>query len=210
MTIYEDGDLLVIDKPAGVVIDDVYPDLDKIHRLDKETSGVLLIAKNQESLFFYQKQFRDKSKGLEKSLEKRYIALVIGKIEENEGKIETLIGRGKNDRKKQKVYLSHEPNITGARQAVTRYAVMKRFNEYTLLEVYPETGRKHQIRVHLAYLNHPIVGDKVYGFKGQNNLGLNRHFLHANYIKVELLNRKRIEFNSDLPRELQLCLKKLK
>ncbi|MBU2545201.1 RluA family pseudouridine synthase [Patescibacteria group bacterium] len=209
--IYEDEDLLVVDKPAGVVITDIYPDLDKIHRLDKDTSGVLLIAKTEESLLFYQKQFSDKSKGLEKILKKRYIALVVGSIQDNEKRIATLIGRGKNDRKKQKVYLLNEPgSLKGKRSAITDYKVVKRFKDYTLLEVFPKTGRKHQIRAHLAYINHPIVGDKVYGFKNQPcPEGLSQHFLHAECIIIEMMNGETKEFCSELPKGLKEIINKL-
>lgn len=209
-TIYEDEGLLVVDKSAGVVITDIYPELEKIHRLDKDTSGVLLIAKNKEALAFYQKQFADKTEGLEKKLQKRYIALVVGNVLDNEKRIETLIGRGKNDRKKQMVYFSHEPNITGAREAITDFKILDKYDKYTLLEVFPKTGRKHQIRVHLAYLNHPIVGDKVYGFKNQPcPEGMDQHFLHAESIKIEMPNGEIKEFHSELPESLKNIINKL-
>ena len=210
-TIYEDEDLLVVDKLAGAVVTDIYPDLDKIHRLDKDTSGVLLIAKNEKSLNFYQKQFADKTKGLEKILKKRYIALVVGNVQNDKGKIETLIGRGINDRKKQKVYSEIDPGSKqGKREAITDYVVVKRFEEYTLLEVFPKTGRKHQIRVHLAYINHPIVGDKVYGFKNQPcPEELSQHFLHAGSIRVKMMDEEIKEFHSKLPKDLKEIINKL-
>ena len=202
--IYEDESLLVVDKPAGVVVTDVYPDLFKIHRLDKDTSGVLLIAKDEKDLIFFQKQFKNRE------VEKKYIALVVGNIEQNEGEIETLIGRGVNDRKKQKVYSPNDPNIAGAREAVTKYKVVQRFREYTLLDVFPKTGRKHQIRTHLAYINHPIVGDKVYGFKGQPSPDeMKQHFLHAHCIKLKMLDGEVREFCSELPSELKEIINKL-
>ena len=203
--IYEDEDLLVVDKPAGVVITDIYPDLEKIHRLDKDTSGVLLIAKTEKGLIFFQKQFKTRE------VEKKYIALVAGNVQNNKGKIETLIGRGINDRKKQKVYLLNEPgSLKGKREAITNYAVVERFKNYTLLEVFPKTGRKHQIRVHLAYINHPIVGDKVYGFKNQPcPEGLNQHFLHAGSIRVKMMNGKIDEFHSRLQKSLKEIINKL-
>jgi len=232
--IHQDEDLLVVDKPAGIDVIEMMDLLVKedsklkevgeepryglIHRLDKDTSGVILVAKNKESLVFFQKQFSGQSesvsdkkeKRLEKKVEKRYIALVVGNVKNDSGKIETLIGRGINDRKKQKVYLPHEPNIEGKREAVTEYRVIERFKDYTLLEVSPRTGRKHQIRVHLSYLNHPIVGDKVYGFKGQSSPeGLNQHFLHAKCIKLEMLNGEIKEFCSELPESLQNIINKL-
>ena len=210
-TIHEDDDLLVVDKLSGVVVTDICPELEKIHRLDKDTSGVLLIAKTEKALFFYQKQFADKSKGLEKSLKKRYIALVVGNVLDNEKRIETLIGRGINDRKKQKVYSEIDPGSkVGKREAITDFKVIERYPKHTLLEVSPQTGRKHQIRVHLSHLGHPIVGDKVYGFKNQDDLGLTRHFLHAESITIKMMNGEEKTFNSNLPPELELCLKQQK
>ncbi len=199
--IYEDNNVLVVDKPAGVVITDIYPDLSKVHRLDKDTSGVLLIAKNEKALIFLQKQFKNRK------VEKKYIALVIGNIKSNQGKIETLIARSKKDGKKQKVYLLAGPKAQGKREAITEYKIKERFRNYTLLEVFPKTGRKHQIRCHFSYLGHPIAGDKMYGFKNQAcPKGLKRQFLHASYIKIKLPNGKDKEFKSELPDDLKLCL----
>ena len=167
---------------------------------------------------FYQKQFSDKTKGLEKILKKRYIALVVGNVQNNKGRIETLIGRGISDRKKQKVYSEIDPGSKqGKREAVTDFKVIERFlsrgqasGHYTLLEVFPMTGRKHQIRVHMAYLNHPIVGDKVYGFKNQPSPEeMSQHFLHAKCIKIKMLNEETKEFCSELPNNLQEIINKL-
>jgi 23S rRNA pseudouridine1911/1915/1917 synthase len=205
--IYEDNDLLVIDKPAGMVADDIPR---RVHRLDKDTSGILLIAKNDKALEFFQKQFK------ERGVEKKYLALVAGDIKENQGVIETLIGRSPKDRRKQKVFLPGEPGSQGKRKAITKYKVLQRFQNYTLIEVTPETGRKHQIRTHFAYLGHPVAGDKLYGFKGQIcPPGLKRQFLHANYLKIKLPNGAPAkagtrEFKSELPNELKLCLQNLK
>lgn len=203
--IYEDDHILAIDKPAGVVITDIYPNLSKVHRLDKDTSGVLLIAKNEKALKFFQKQFKNRE------VEKRYLALVVGEVKNNQGRIETLIGRALKDKKKQKVYLPLEPDAKGKREAITEYKVMERFKDYTLLEVSPKTGRKHQIRCHFSYLGHPITGDKIYGFKNQPcPEGLKRQFLHASCLKIKLANGKTKEFKSALPDNLKLCLQKLK
>jgi 23S rRNA pseudouridine1911/1915/1917 synthase len=200
--IYEDEDLLVIDKPAGMVADEIPK---RVHRLDKDTSGIILIAKNDKALEFFQKQFK------ERKVEKKYLALVVGNLKQNQGVIETLIGRSPKDRRKQKVYLSGEPNSHGKRKAITKYKVLQRFQNYTLIEVEPKTGRKHQIRTHLAYLGHPIVGDKLYGFKGQIcPQGLKRQFLHASYLKIKLPSGTEKEFKSDLPEDLKLCLLNLK
>jgi len=282
--IYEDNNLLVVDKPAGVPVFkegnvsgkvpggepcrtmadylvEKYPELKKngpprygiIHRLDKNTSGILLIAKNYESLIFFQKQFSAavppvggtsafnkssadrladrKNRNLEKKVEKRYIALVVGNVKKDSGIIETLIGRSPKNGKKQKVFLAGEPGTQNKRQAITEYNVLEKFtqsnnsakggiaakrhltrvNNYTLLEVIPKTGRKHQIRCHLAFINHPIAGDKVYGFKNQPTpAGLTRHFLHASYLRVELPNKETKEFESGLPEDLTKVLEKLK
>jgi len=216
--LYEDEDVLVIDKPAGIVADDIPR---RVHRLDKDTSGVLLIAKNDKALEFLQKQFEDRE------VEKKYSALVVGNIKNQGGVgdeakassspfaaarvIETLLGRSPKDRRKQKVYLPGEPDSQGKREAVTKYKVLRRFKDYDLIEVEPQTGRKHQIRTHLAYLGHPVVGDKLYGFKNQLcPKNLKRQFLHANYLKITLPNGSKKEFKSELPNELKLCLQNLK
>jgi len=219
--IYEDDDLLVADKPAGIDVIEMMDlfikedsDLKKVgeepryglvHRLDKDTSGVILVAKHEKGLIFFQKQFKNRR------VEKRYIALATGKVKNNQGVIETLIGRAPKDRKKQKVYLPTEPNSEGKREAVTEYKVIKRFKDYTLLEISPKTGRKHQIRCHFSYLKHPIVGDKMYGFKNQlRPEGLSRQFLHASYLKIKLPDGREKEFKSKLPEDLEICLQKLK
>ncbi|MBD3208518.1 MAG: hypothetical protein GF370_03635 [Candidatus Nealsonbacteria bacterium] len=203
--IYEDQDLLVLDKPAGIDVESLQEKLKDaylIHRLDKDTSGVILAAKSQEALIFFQKQF------INRKVEKKYIALTAGEVKVDSGAIETLIGRSKKDGKKQKVYLVNDPGSKkGKREAITYYKVIERFEDYTLLEVFPKTGRMHQIRVHLAHIGHPIAGDKVYGFKNQPcPKGLSRPFLHASYIKVKMPNGKFKEFKSNLPKELKLCL----
>jgi 23S rRNA pseudouridine1911/1915/1917 synthase len=223
--LYEDGNVLVIDKPAGIV---VFPEgkttektlIDYLlenfpylrnagepprygiaHRLDKDTSGILLVAKNSKTLKFLQKQFK------EGEVEKKYLALVTGNIKTEGGRIETLIGRSPKDRKKQKVYLANEPGSEGKRKAITEYKVLEKFKNYTLIEALPKTGRKHQIRVHLAHLSHPIVGDKMYGFKNQPlPEGLKRQFLHASYLRIELPDGGRKEFKSGLPNDLKTCL----
>jgi len=227
--IYEDENLMVVDKPAGMVVysedkkdKDLIENLIKrfpylkrvgnpprygvVHRLDKETSGVLLIAKNNKALKFFQNEFK------QRRVEKRYIALTIGEIKENRGRIETLLGRSAKNGKKQKIYLPYEPRAKGKRKAITEYKVLKRFGKkYTLVEVFPKSGRKHQIRVHFAGISHPIVGDKLYGFKNQPEpRGLERQFLHAEYLKITLPNGEMKEFASELPEDLREVLRELK
>lgn len=227
--IYEDNDVLVVEKPAGIVVFneaqsaekslidlliEAYPLLKNtgdmprygvVHRLDKDTSGIILVAKNDSTLAFLQAQFE------KRQIEKKYLALAVGNVKNDTGTIETLLGRSPKDRLKQKVFLPGEPGSAGKREAITSYKVLGRFEKYTLLEVTPKTGRKHQIRCHLAYLNHPIAGDKVYCFKNQLcPNGLNRHFLHASYIKVELPSKETKEFKSELPDDLKKIINNLK
>lgn len=226
--IYENPDLLVIDKPAGIVVFpegqtqkntliesliESYPELKNVgqaprygivHRLDKETSGILLVAKAQEALIFLQKQFKNRK------VEKKYVCLVNGNIKDNSGRIETLIGRSPNDKRKQKVYLPGQPGSEGKKEATTEYKVLQRYKDYTLLEVQIETGRRHQIRCHLSYLQHPITGDKMYGFKNSKiPADLTRQFLHSAYLKIQLPSGEIKEFKSELPEELQKVINNL-
>jgi len=233
--LYEDNDVLAVDKPAGLVvfcetsaeasakaghvylIDELikkYPELKDVgeaprygivHRLDKDTSGVLLVAKSNYGLNFLQKQF------INRGVEKKYICLVEGVVKTDKGKIETLIGRAPGDKRKQKAYSLGDPNTKGKREAITEYKVLKRFHDYTLLEVSIKTGRRHQIRCHFSYLQHPIAGDKLYGFKNSKIPdGLTRQFLHSAYLKIQLPGGEIKEFKSELPEELNNIIKNLK
>ena len=227
--IYQDPNILVIDKPAGLVVFsegqvkkntlidyllEKFPDLENvgqaprygiIHRLDKDTSGILLIAKNNKALTFFQNQFK------EGRVFKKYLALVVGNLKNTGGTIETLIGRSPKDRRKQKIYLPEEPESDKKRKAVTEYKILENFKNFSLIEVVPKTGRKHQIRAHLAYLGYPIAGDKLYGFKSQIlPKDLSRQFLHATCLKIELPNGEIKEFHSDMPQDLKNVLKNLK
>ncbi len=218
--IYEDENVLAVDKPAGIVTADLinrlskrYPGLKKVHRLDKDTSGVLLTARNEETLIFLQKQYKNRS------VEKKYIALVTGNLKNESGRIETLIGRSAKDRRKQKVYLPFGPASQGKREAITEYKVKARLRQgyggqeryYTLLEVFPKTGRKHQIRCHLSYLGYPVAGDKIYGFKNSAlPRGLTRQFLHASELKIKMPGKEIKEFRANLAKDLELCLTNLK
>jgi 23S rRNA pseudouridine1911/1915/1917 synthase len=230
--IYEDENILAIDKPAGItVFDEGVSTIDRnktlieylieqkpelkntgkaprfgiVHRLDKDTSGILLVAKNDKTLEFLQNQFK------QRKVIKKYITLVTGVIKKNKGQIETLIGRAAGDRRKQAVFLPEEPNSKGKKEAKTDYNVLERFKNYTLLEVEPKTGKKHQIRCHMSWIHHPIAGDKLYGFKNQiNPKGLKRQFLHAYYLKIKLLNNEEKELNSELSEDLKEIIKNLK
>ena len=223
--IYEDEYIIVVDKPAGVVVFhealsmkheaktvidllvEKYPELKKageaprygiVHRLDKDTSGVLLVAKSSEALIFLQKQFKNREVG------KKYIALATGVIKDDSGTIKTFIERSPADPRKQRAV------ETGEREAVTEYKVLERFKDYTLLEVTMKTGRKHQIRCHLAHIHHPIAGDKLYGFKDSPKPeDLERQFLHASYVSITLPNGILKEFTSDISEDLQKVLKNI-
>ena len=230
--IFQNENLLVVDKPSGIVVfpDEnykegtlsgellkIFPELQRVneragisHRLDKDTSGLMLAAKNKKTFNSIKKAFE------ERRVEKKYLALASGNLKEKEGEIITLVGRAPKDRKKQKAFLLNEPEAKrkGLRLAVTEYKVLKNLadgeNLYTLLEVSPKTGRKHQIRVHLAHIGHPIVGDKTYGFKGQAiPKGLNRHFLHAFSLRFQSDSRQVMEFQSPLPEDLSQVLSQL-
>lgn len=207
--LFEDATLQIVQKPAGVDIEEVQHLLKEgfspAHRLDKDTSGLLVIAKTKDALEYLQKQFK------ERNIQKTYLCLVEGNFAEDKGKIEALLGRSPNDRRKQKVFLKGEPGAEGKREASTQYQVLKQYQGYAFLEVKPKTGRKHQIRVHLSSLNHPIAGDKLYAFKDQRvPEGLKRQFLHAHSLTLALPNGVEKTFTSPLPKELQSILDNLK
>lgn len=198
--IYEDKDIIVINKPRGFVVHPApgnytstlvnallyhIKDLSGIggklrpgivHRLDKDTSGVIVVAKNDKAHNSLARQFKDRT------IEKTYVAIVKGRMKSDVGIISENIGRHPVNRKKMSVVAAHETCLPAgkaqhSREAMTRYKVLKRFDEYTLVELKPKTGRTHQLRVHLNHIGHPIVGDLVYG--GKNDLGVTKQLLHA-------------------------------
>ena len=212
--IYEDDDLLVIDKPPGLTIhpapghpshtlvnailshlvdlpdDSLRPGI--VHRLDKDTSGVMVVAKNSQAQADLISQFKAHS------VVKVYLALVKGHLAPDDGVIEAPIGRDSRNRKRMAV-------MAEGREARTQYHVIKHIGNYTLLEVRPETGRTHQIRVHLSAIGYPVVGDKVYGVKSAY---LPRQFMHASRLGFKLPSTgKYVEFTSDLPPDLMQALK---
>lgn len=213
--VYQDQDILVIDKPSGLAVHPgpghrghtlvngilaICPDLTGIsgtvrpgivHRLDKDTSGLIVVAKNQKSHIDLSNQFK------ERQTQKIYLALAHGTVEPSMGSIEAPIGRHPINRKRMAV-------IAGGRSAITTYKVLWCRSEMSFLEVTIETGRTHQIRVHLAYLRHPIFGDALYG---RREPILNRHFLHAHVLRFfHPTQRTFMEFVSPIPGELQLAL----
>jgi len=213
--IYEDADLLAVDKPAGLTVHPApghpshtlvnailshFPHLADIgdslrpgvvHRLDKDTSGVMLVAKNSAAQADLSQQFRSHS------VTKAYLVLVKGKLTPESGVIEAAIGRDPRNRKRMAV-------VAGGREARTEYRVIKYIGDYTLLEVRTETGRTHQIRVHLAAIGFPVVGDKVYGVKSPY---LSRQFMHACRLGFKLPSSgEYVEFKSELPPDLAQAL----
>lgn len=221
--VFENDDLLVINKPAGMVVHPAAghaggtlvnavlgyePDLEGVgdeqrpgivHRLDKDTSGLIVVAKNDAAHRSLQRQFA------ERTVEKIYLALVDGHPPTETGRIEAAIGRDPNNRKRMAVV----PASKG-RLAVTEYAVREAFPAHTLLECRLLTGRTHQIRLHLAYLKCPIVGDTVYG-RRRPTLPLARHFLHAAQLTLTLPGtRHRKTFTAPLPDELERMLATLR
>jgi len=222
--VYEDDDVIVIDKPAGLVVHPAAghdrgtlvhavlahaPDLEGVggetrpgivHRLDKDTSGLIVVAKNDAAHRELQRQFKARE------VHKVYLALVEGRVPQAEGVIDAPIARDRIHRKKMAV-------LMGGRAARTRYQVVKvaRVGEqfYTLVEAYPETGRTHQIRVHFAWLGHPLVGDKVYGRK-KPSLPITRQFLHAARLTLRLPSGgDRRTFESPLPDELRQVVQRM-
>ena len=217
--VYEDSDIAVINKQAGLVVHPAHghysgtlvnailyhiKDLSGIngeirpgivHRLDKDTSGLIVIAKNDKVHTVLTEMFQ------EKKIRKTYLAILKGKLNKSEGKIVTQIGRDKNDRKKMTVI----DDITKGKNAITNYKVVSQNNLFTLVKVNIETGRTHQIRVHMRHLGYPILGDSVYGRKDNEK----RQMLHA--YKLEFLHPvtgHQMEFTGEIPEDFQKALKK--
>ena len=226
---YEDSDILVVNKPAGMV---VHPgtghesgtlvnallahctDLAGIgntkrpgivHRLDKDTSGLLVVAKNDKALQGLQEQFKNRTVG------KKYLALVHGQIQPESALIDAPIGRDPKQRKKMSVIAPGSPRASSARarSAQTQYQALTFYNDYTLIECALFTGRTHQIRVHLSYIDYPIVGDQVYGRRKQP-FPLKRHFLHAAELTIKHpTDQRELIFTAELPPELTTLLDNL-
>jgi len=227
--IFEDKSLLVLDKPAGWITNSASTTSDQpvveswlaenfkfqisnfklyrsglVHRLDKETSGLLLVAKTREAFENLQKQFK------ERKVKKTYVALVHGRVEPTEGEVKAPVGRLPWRRDRFGV-------LPGGREATTHYRVLAYYilhaTSYTLLELKPKTGRTHQIRVHLKYLGHPVVGDEFYAGRKTaraDRVWCPRLFLHAKAVTFSHpLGGQMVSFESPLPEDLSDILKNL-
>lgn len=220
--LYEDEDVLVVNKSQGMVVHPapgawtgtlvnallyhcdnlsgingvLRPGI--VHRIDKDTSGILVVAKNDLAHQGLATQLKAHS------MERKYLALVHGLMLEPSGTVDAPIGRDPSDRKRMAVVMQH------SKLAVTHYTVLERFNETTYLEVCLETGRTHQIRVHMAYIKHPVVGDPVYGPK-KNQFGLQGQMLHAAHLGFEHpLNGTWMEFDAPVPKVFAGLIERLR
>lgn len=167
-----------------------------VHRLDKETSGVMVVARNQKTFEYFKNLFKNRE------IEKKYLALVHGRLKNKEGKIEGEMGRSKRDFRKQS-FVRGKVEVRKERYSLTYYKVMKEFGDYSLLEVFPKTGRTHQIRVHLHSIGHPVAGDKKYTFKEHKKKDFPRMFLHASEISFVDREGKKRKFVSSPPKEMK-------
>jgi len=222
--LYEDSSIIVIDKTAGMVVHPAPGNLSGtlvnaliyhckdltgingalrpgiVHRLDKETSGVMVAAKNDESYHQLTKQFKNRT------IDKVYLAIARGKFSQEEGSIDLAIGRHPTERKRMST------RSRRGRRAVTSWKVLERWEGFTLLELHPQTGRTHQIRVHLAAMGHPILGDPLYGKRSASQApvlkecfrGLHRQALHAHRLGFTHPHTgEKVEFISPLPPDMK-------
>lgn len=223
--VYEDNDVIVVNKPKGMVVHPgngnyegtlvnalMYSHKDKlsainglvrpgiVHRIDKDTSGILVVAKNDKAHKMLSDDFKVHN------ITRKYIAIVKGVLDKDNLKIDLPIGRDQNDRIKMAV------TDKNSRNAVTYIKVLERFKKtgYTLIEAILETGRTHQIRVHMSYIGHPLLGDQVYS-KGRNEFGINGQMLHAKTLGFNHpITKEYLEFNKELPEEFNAVLQALR
>lgn len=220
--IYEDRDIIVVNKPKGMVVHpangnpdgtlvnaimaickgslsgiggEIRPGI--VHRLDKDTSGILIVAKNDKAHINLSEQIK------EHKVKKTYIALVKGIVKENNATINMPIGRSEKDRKKMAV-------TKKGKEAITHFKVLKRYDKYTLLEINIETGRTHQIRVHLSQIGYPIVGDEVYS-KGKNEWNIKGQCLHAKSLDFKHpVTNENMHLEAKIPQYFEKILEELK
>jgi len=220
-TVYEDEDIIIINKPNNLVVHPSVNNLEKtlvngllfkikdlssiggvlrpgiVHRLDKMTTGLMIVAKND-------KAHKKLSQMLaQKQIYKEYVALVYGVVEPNKGMIDAPIGRHRNDRKKMAVTSSN------SKQAKTHFEVIQRFKNFSLIKCVLETGRTHQIRVHLSFINHPVLGDSLYAFR-KDQKEVYGQFLHSKTLKFQHpVTNKNLEFSIDLPEQFSDKIREL-
>lgn len=206
--VYEDDDLLIVNKPQGMVVHpsaghqqntlvnalafhtplstingEFRPGI--VHRIDKDTSGLLMVAKNDKAHLALAEDLK------QHKANRQYLALVHGVFEEQTGKIDAPIARDPNNRQKQAI-------VKDGREAITHFKVLEQFEKYALVSLQLETGRTHQIRVHMAYIGHPVAGDPVYGFK--KTLPGNGQYLHASTLEItHPTTKKTMSFEAPLP-----------
>ncbi len=216
--LYEDADIVAVNKPAGLIthsdgrtkeetaedwFKEKYPENTGgyVHRLDRDTSGVLIFAKTAEAYEFMRKAFHDRD------IQKTYLAIVYGVLKEKSGIIDFDIGRSRQDFRLR----SAQPKAKGRlRDALTRYEVIGEDGEHSLLKVMPETGRTHQIRVHLKAIHHPIICDPLYAPNHKSALGITRLALHAHTLEVPLPSDGRTVITAPIPDDLAPALARFK
>lgn len=219
--VYEDKDIIVVNKPKGMVVHpangnpdgtlvnaimaicgdslsgiggEIRPGI--VHRLDKDTSGLIIVAKNDKAHVNMSEQIKNHE------VKKTYIALVRGRVKENEATINMPVGRSSSDRKKMAV-------TKNGKNAITHIKVLKRYDKYTLLEINIETGRTHQIRVHLAHIGYPVVGDYTYS-NGKNEFGVIGQCLHARYLEFKHpVTGEEMKLEAHIPEYFEEILKRL-
>lgn len=228
--IHEDNEIVVINKPAGLIVhpspanepvtiaswfiqrypkavdigeDPTRPGI--VHRLDKDTSGVMVLAKTQESFENLKRQFK------KHRAKKEYLALVFGVPKMSEGRINQAIIRSKQNPSRRTIVPKNKESLLIGKPAITEWKREKKYQDkYALIRVFPLTGRTHQIRVHMHFISHPIVGDTLYVFKRQKPpTGVTRQLLHAENLSIMLLSGKRKTFTAPLPEDFQKALNKL-
>jgi 23S rRNA pseudouridine1911/1915/1917 synthase len=232
--LYEDSSIIIIDKPSGMVVHPAYGNLSGtlvnallyhckdltgingvirpgiVHRLDKDTSGVMVVAKNDEAYHHLARQFKNRT------VEKVYFAIVYGKFGEDEGLIDSAIGRHPSERKRMST------RAKKGRMAITHWKKIEQLDGFTLLEIFPQTGRTHQIRVHLSSTGHPLLGDPLYGRKGRPGTirdpvlrecvkRMNRQALHAKRLEfIHPQTGERVQFVSPIPQDMKEVLEWLR